>query len=268
MFAASDDVQIDIRDSIVPEHRALLVLWPCMTGNTDMYRLPVEQFNRKGISIAQFNPRGHAFSGGQFDLELCIADFDEYLQSLHMNNIPVWLLGHSAGASAVLKYGTFYKPQYRYVLVSPVLDSILSYRYLYSTDNQIEVNTIIADLCTDKEFILSIIENEKWMDRETWEKNCYRKRFDAISGKVLMGTLMEKLFIDGFNAYRDLELHRKCTILLLPENDKWFPMTVTMEIAEKNDIKSEIISESKDHYFTGAWKYVWKRILELMNSCD
>ena len=79
MFTASDGTQIDITEHIAPENRAVIVLWPCMTGNTAMYRLPVNSFGEAGISTVQFNPRGHGNSEGQFDLELCTRDLNEYL---------------------------------------------------------------------------------------------------------------------------------------------------------------------------------------------
>ncbi len=264
MFTASDGIQIDIRENPAPVQKAILVLWPCMTGNTDMYRLPVGDFNIAGISVVQFNPRGHAGSGGQFDLTRCIDDLNEYLESLHIKDIPLWFVGHSAGASAVLKYGTFYKLSYRYILVSPVLDSIESYKYLYMNQHQPEINTLISSLTSNKEFMHKLLENNEWMKHEVWEKKFCRIKINAISGNLLIGSLMEKLFIEGYNAFQDLKLHREKTTILLPVSDNWYPMTVTSELAAQNGINLETIIEAKDHYFTGAWKYVWQRILEYM----
>lgn len=266
MFIVSDGTRIDIRENFTAGHRALIVLWPCMTGSTAMYRLPVKEFNDAGISVVQFNPRGHARSEGQFDLELCLGDLHEYLRSLNTTDIPLWFAGHSAGASALLKYGTLYGSARSYILISPVLDSIESYRYLYENGNQGEANTIIASLTSGNRFILSLIENSQWMNREIWERNFYRERIDAESGKLLTGTFMQKLFIEGFNAFDDLKLHSASTSILLPLSDNWFPMTVTAELASQNGIKTETITEAGDHYFTGAWKHVWRRILEMMSQ--
>jgi len=264
MFKTSDGTQIEIVENIVTGHRSLIVLWPCMTGNTAMYRLPVKEFNNAGISVIQFNPRGHSRSGGQFDLSQCLADLSEYINSLNIGDTPLWLIGHSAGASAVLKYGTLYGTAARYILVSPVLDSIESYRYLYENGNHSEPNAIIASLTSDSGFMVSLLENSRWMNREEWEMNSYREKIDAISGEVLIGSFMQKLFIEGFNAFDDLKLHRMSTSMFLPLNDSWFPMAVTTGLASQNGIKTETITEASDHYFTGAWKYVWRRVLEMM----
>lgn len=265
MFKTSDGIQIDIRENFVVGHRALIVLWPCMTGNTAMYKLPVAIFNNAGISVIQFNPRGHSRSEGQFDLNLCLRDLHEYLSSLNIVNVPLWFIGHSAGASALLKYGTSYSSAHWYILISPVLDSIESYRYLYENGNQKEANTIIASLTSGNGFILSILENNHWMNREVWETNSYREKFDAESVKLLIGTFMQKLFIEGFNAFNDLKLHSARTSMLLPVTDNWFPMSVTTGLATQNGIKTETITEATGHYFTGAWKYVWNRVMEMMN---
>jgi pimeloyl-ACP methyl ester carboxylesterase len=237
-----------------------------MTGNTDMYRMPASEFVNSGISVIQFNPRGHAGSEGQFDLELCIRDLHEYLQSLNAGDIPVWFVGHSAGASAVLKYGTLYKSAGRYILVSPVLDSIESYRYLYEKGKQSEANILISSLTSDRELMLSILENSKWMKREVWDKNLYRDKIDAVSGTLHIGTLMEKLFLEGYNAFHDLELHREETSMMLPLSDNWFPMTLTLSLASQFGIETETVNEAGDHYFTGAWKYAWRRILDKIST--
>jgi len=264
MFTASDGTKIDIKENIIPGHRSILVLWPCMTGSTNMYRLPAAEFNNAGISVIQFNPRGHADSGGQFDLQLCIRDIHEYIDSLDTYDIPLWFAGHSAGASAILKSGTFNRSAHRYILISPVLDSIKSYRYLYENGKEAEANILIAALTDDREFMLSLLNNSRWMERDVWEMNSYKERINAISGKVLIGTLMEKLFLEGYNAFHDLEVHSAETSILFPVSDNWFPMTLTLSLAAESGIKTETIKEAGDHYFTGAWKHVWKRILEEM----
>ncbi|HPS59340.1 MAG TPA: alpha/beta fold hydrolase [Spirochaetota bacterium] len=262
MFTAPDGTLIDIKTDLVPHHRAVLVVWPCMIGSTAMYRLPVKDFNSSGISTVQFNPRGHGRSGGQFDVEQSISDLQAYLDSLKLQDTPVWMLGHSAGASCVLRHGTTYRPAHRYILVSPVLDSIGSYRYLYDQGRQSEANLLISALSTGRDLMLPILENDEWMKPEVWHQQEYREKFDRISVKIPVGTLMQKLFIEGYNTFRDLELLAEKTSIMLPLEDRWYPMDLTNSLAEKSGIRVETISEAKDHYFTGAWKHVWRMVLE------
>lgn len=266
MFTASDSTIIDIKADLVPHHRGVLVLWPCMTGSTAMYRLPVKEFNSAGISTVQFNPRGHGESGGQFDVELCVSDLHQYLETMKLHDTPVCMLGHSAGASCVLRYGTTYRPADRYILVSPVLDSIGSYRYLYDTGRQAEANLLISGLSADRDFMLHILENDEWMEPEVWQKQNYRENFDRISVKILLGTLMQKLFIEGYNTFRDLELLTDKISIILPVEDHWYPMDLTNSLAHKSRIPVETITEAKDHYFTGAWKHVWSRVLDMITA--
>lgn len=266
MFNASDSTFIDIKTDLVPHHRGILVVWPCMTGITAMYRLPVKEFNSSGISTVQYNPRGHGRSGGQFDVGQCIADLHEYINSLKMHDTPLWMLGHSAGASCVLRYGTTYGQVRKFILISPVLDSIGSYRYLYDTGREAEANFLISSFSSEKEYMLSILQNSRWMDRDEWERNGYREKFDKTSDRILIGSLMHKLFIEGYNTFRDLELLSKDTSIMLPVEDHWFPMVLTNSLAEKSRIPVETVHEAKDHYFTGAWKLVWSRVLDEINS--
>lgn len=265
MFTARDGTIIDIKADLVPRHRGVLVVWPCMTGITAMYRLPVKDFTGAGISVVQYNPRGHGRSEGQFDVELCVSDLHEYLETLKVHETPLCMLGHSAGASCVLRYGTTYMPAQKFILVSPVLDSIGSYRYLYDTGRQAEANVLISALSTDRDFMLPVLENDEWMNPGVWARENYREQFDKVSGRLLVGSLMQKLFIEGYNTFRDLELLADKTSIILPVEDHWYPMDLTNSLAHKSRIPVETIHEAKDHYFTGAWKSVWIRVLEIMS---
>jgi len=266
MFTTSDGTFLDIKADMVPHHRAVLVVWPCMTGSTAMYRLPVKEFNSLGFSVVQYNPRGHGKSDGQFDVEQCISDLNQYLDSLKLHETPICMLGHSAGASCVLRHGTTHKPAQKYILVSPVLDSIGSYRYLYDHSRQSEANFLISSFSSEKEYMMGILQDSTWMNCDEWNRNSYREKFDKTSGKILIGTLMQKLFIEGYNTYRDLELLAEKTSIIMPVEDHWFPMDLTRSLAEKSRIRVETIEEAKDHYFTGAWKFAWRRVLDMIES--
>ncbi|NLV67154.1 MAG: alpha/beta hydrolase [Spirochaetes bacterium] len=264
MFTASDGTFIDIKSDLVPHHRGVLVVWPCMTGSTAMYRLPVKDFNREGISTVQYNPRGHGASGGQFDMEQCIIDLHRYLEPLKLNDTTLFMLGHSAGASCVLRHGSTCGPAQKYILVSPVLDSAGSYRHLYDTGREDEANLLISAFSSEKDYMLGILRDSRWMNRDEWEGNGYREKFDKTSGKILIGTLMQKLFIEGYNTFRDLELLAEKTSIILPVEDHWYPMDLTNSLAHKFCIPVQTINQAKDHYFTGTWKHVWRRVLELI----
>jgi hypothetical protein len=112
--------------------------------------------------------------------------------------------------------------------------------------------------------MLQILKNDEWIKPEVWQRQDYREKFDRISVKILLGTLMQKLFIEGYNTFRDLELLAEKTSIILPLQDNWYPMELTNSLALKSGIPVETISDAKDHYFTGAWKHVWNRVLEII----
>ena len=222
-----------------------------------MYRCPVERFTSAGCSVILFNPRGHGASEGQFVPELATRDLDEFLSRYKTDSSPLCILGHSAGANAVLQFATAYGRGDHFLLVSPVLDSIESLRYMYRIGTIMEFNGIAAALTSDKKFTLSVLENEEWMEPEKWKKEEYRKRLNIISGNFHVGSFLEILFIKGYNAFDDLMYHGEKSTILLPRQDNWYPSETVRSLADRGNIRLQILQEAGDHFFTGTWGVVW-----------
>ncbi len=265
-FLTGDGTSLEILQSPVEEPRATLLMWPCMGGSVRMYRCPVDLFNKAGVSVIQFNPRGHGESGGQFVPEDAIADLGDYLFSRKRDSSPLWILGHSAGANAVLQYGTAFGGVDRFFLVSPVLDSIESLRYMYRINTILEFNEIVAALTSERDFVLDVLSNDRWMDPAIWQKNYYRHKFDDISENFRVGIFLERLFIEGYNAFEDLISQAEKTSILVAPVDTWYPFETIERLAREGNIPVHLIKKARDHFFTGGWKAVWAHLLDQLNS--
>jgi len=261
-FKTSDGMSVEVFASFVANPRATIVVWPCMGGSVLMYRCPVERFTSGGCSVILFNPRGHGASGGQFVPELAARDLHEFLSRYKTDLSPLYIIGHSAGANAALQFATGYERGDRFLLVSPVLDSIESLRYMYRIKTIAEFNMLIGAITRDRDFTLSVLENEEWMEPETWRKKDYLKRLNDISGDFHVGSFLEILFIDGYNAFDDLILHGEKSTVLLPRQDNWYPFETVKALTDRGNVRLQILQEAGDHFFTGAWGAVWDWVLE------
>ncbi len=267
IFFTSDETDIEVIADYIENPIATLVIWPCMGGSVLMYRCPVEQFNKAGISVIRFNPRGHGNSSGQFVPEAAIADLNEFIGVNKRDDSPIYIVGHSAGANAVLQYGTAFGDVDRFILISPVLDSIESLRYMYQQKTIMEFNVLISALTSDKDLIHHVLADSMWMAPEIWESKNYRERLDAVSFEFKVGIFLERLFIQGYNTFPDLVLHGDKSTILLPKKDNWYPKETVMRLSAENSIPVVTMSEANDHFFTGAWKTVWDWVREDMDLC-
>lgn len=269
IFYTKEGIPLEIEFNAAENPRSCLVVWPCMGGSFRMYRVPLESFNRLGISVLLYNPRGHGESSGQATADQLIDDLEYCVNKNGLNEIPLVITGHSAGANLALKFGSRMNLIERFFLVAPVLDSCESLRYMYRRGTIHEFTSIIAQLAVDPAPVRAVLENEQWLDPVYWENEKIRQRLDNASGKFLVGTFLEKLFLPTHNAYDDLGRHGKKTTIILSTEDNWYPRQRVDGLCEKHGIRRQMIPAAGDHFFTGAWKDVWNFILaELAGRAD
>jgi len=261
-YISFDSTEIEIMYAKASSQTGCLVIWPCTGGAYQMYHLPVEKFLHHGISVIQFNPRGHGGSAGQMDYGKSIKDLLLFLKEHHDDTIPLTFMGHSGGAGALLAAGSIYGKADKYILVSPVLDSRESLEYMYRLGTIMEFNNLLAEYASDRESVLKILENPQWMDTDLWQSKGYRSYLDGLSGDMLIGTFLEHLFINGFNAYDDLINFSDRTRILIAEDDNWYPLERTVNMARENSIPVSTVSGANDHYFTEAWGNVWEIVFD------
>jgi len=122
-FLTKDDIRLEVLGAVPGNSLACMVVWPCMGGAVQMYRVPVENFTDRGIACILYNPRGHGRSGGEMEIRSALSDLEEIIQTHIPSKTPLVIVGHSAGANACLQFAASYYPPEKFVLIAPVLDS-------------------------------------------------------------------------------------------------------------------------------------------------
>ncbi len=257
LHKTNDQVNIELIIDRCEEPKGIIVVWPCTMGDVRMYRVPQDHFNKKGYSSILFNPRGHGNSGGLFDIRECINDLESFIYKFNTKKLPLISVGHSGGCGGLLDIGMRQTTK-KYFLIAPVLDSRKSLFYMYKNSSIHEFNMMLAVKSLDKNFVLSTLESDWWLDPDVWKSNKLRKKLDDVSGNKI-GHFLEKLFIQGISGYNNLKFQKNSVELILPSEDNWYPLNSTIDFAQKHDIPI-IENLGKDHYFTKSWKNVWEHI--------
>ena len=256
-FLTKNGVRLEVLGA-VPEHaRACLVVWPCMGGAVQMYRVPVEKFAAFGCACILYNPRGHGRSEGQMEMQAALSDLDEIIQAYVSLATPLVMVGHSAGANACLKFGARYRPPKQFVLIAPVLDSRESLFSMYQRKTITEFIDILCAQTHDDTLVRRVLADEKWLEADVWKSHGYRHMLDDVPARLRVGTFLENLFLPGHNAFEELERFAGCTHILMAEEDTWYPAATIRGLARTYGIPIEILTEAQDHFFNGAWERVW-----------
>jgi len=133
---------------------------------------------------------------------------------------------------------------------------------MYERDTIHEFTSIIAQLSIDPVPVRAVLKDEKWLDPDYWKTEKLGRRLDDASGKFLVGTFMENLFLPTHNAYDELARHGKITTVILSTDDNWYPRKRIDMLCEANGIRRHLIPAAKDHFFTNAWKDVWDFLIQ------
>ncbi len=261
-FNTRDNIPLEIEYHPAENPRTCLVVWPCMAGSYRMYRTPVKSFTDKNISVLLYNPRAHGESGGQLTRTSSPDDLEYILEENGLTTVPLLIAAHSAGANAALKFAVLKQHIAHLYLVAPVLDSCESLEHMYDCGTINEFNLRVAEFALEKEFVLTVLHDRRWMDKDYWHSENLKRRLNDISGRFLIGSFLEELFIPTHNAFGELAACRNKSTILLATDDHWYPRRRINELSDKHGISSRIIPEAGDHFFTGAWKTVWQIVLE------
>ncbi len=264
-FLTSDGVQLEVLGSVPENAGACLIVWPCMGGAVQMYRVPVEKFAAAGVACILYNPRGHGRSGGQMEIETALSDLEEILHKHISPEIPLVVVAHSAGANAGLQFGARIRPPEKFVLVAPVLDSRESLFSMYQRNTIYEFIDILCANTDDGTVVRKVLADDQWLNAEVWESRGYRQLLDDVPARLKVGTFLEKLFLPGHNAFEELAMFARRTRILVAPDDTWYPAATTGGLALWHSIPIETVAEAQNHFFTGAWERVWADVLRLMS---
>jgi pimeloyl-ACP methyl ester carboxylesterase len=263
-FLTGDGVQLEVLGTVPENPPACLIVWPCMGGAVQMYRVPVAKFISLGCACILYNPRGHGRSEGQMEIETALSDLDEIIRKYIPSGTPLTMVAHSAGANASLQFGARCRPLEKFVLVAPVLDSRESLFSMYQRNTISEFTDILCANTEDGTLVRKVLADETWLDAEVWNSRNYRRLLDEVPARILVGTFLEKLFLPGHNAFEELGMFARQTRIFTAPEDTWYPAATTGGLALWHGIPIETITEAQNHFFTGGWERVWTEVLRLI----
>ncbi|EMJ88525.1 alpha/beta fold hydrolase [Leptospira meyeri] len=248
------------------EMRGVLVLWPSTGGNARSFRIRDSELETLGLRLIRFNPPSHGNSKGIYDPKSAIQLLDAYLTKYGYKNKDLYGIGHSGGGAALMMYAKEV-PFQKLFLLSPILDSVLSLRYLYKSHSIEEFSRLlllpgISDDEVPNKQILETLSNPQWLETgKVGHLNVpiqnSRIRLEDLS------QFLKKLFLPGFVVDGLVIQKRTNYTIFLPKEDKWFPKENTISFAKENGLNCIEIPEAPDHFFSTSWLMVWKQIKEI-----
>ncbi|TGL65160.1 alpha/beta hydrolase [Leptospira jelokensis] len=256
---------LEVIESGVPsaEAKGILILWPSTGGNSRSFRIRDSELVSYGLRLVRFNPPSHGNSGGTYDPKTAIYLLDEYLTEKNYLGKPLYGIGHSGGGAALLMYAKQTSFQ-KLFLLSPILDSVLSLKYLYESDSIEEFSRLLllpnlSDGEPPNKQILETLTTPDWLesggvDHLSFPVKNVRIQVDSLA------SFLRNLFLPGFQVESGMYEKRTNVTIFLPAEDKWFPKTHTVDFAKRNQFRILEIPEAPDHFFSQSWLSVWKEI--------
>lgn len=245
------------------EAKGILILWPSTGGNARSFRIRDSELITHGLRLIRFNPPSHGNSDGIYDPKVAISLLYDYLKAKQYLNHRLFGIGHSGGGAALLLLAKQI-PFQKLFLLSPILNSVLSLKFLYESDSIEEFSRLLLQPeVADDEFpnnlILNTLSNSDWLVTGKVDPLSFPIKNTRIQVASL-AEFLRNLFLPGFQVSEgDLAHHSEVTIFL-PKEDKWFPKENTIQFAKKNQIRVVEILEAPDHFFSRSWLRVWNEI--------
>lgn len=262
-FYTEDNVYLDVLiDQPEMETKGLILVYPCIGGNTRLYSVPTKELNAKGYAVLQYNPRSHAKSGGSMLMGLALDDLNFLLEEFHFTKLPIYVVAHSAGANAVLRFEKDIYNIVKMLLIQPVPSFRDSMLYMYEKGTNEEFIRAISKWVGDKSQLSNMLCDTQWLDPQYWQNNYYSERINNLSTGLSLGSFLEDFYITGTDVYDKFSEYRDEITVLLSNQDNWFPYDKLNRLCIENQLDFYEIAKAKDHYFFGAWNFVWIRVLK------
>ncbi len=226
-----------------------------------MYGIPYIELNELGVSVLEFHPPAHGRSSGQMTMARALRCFEWLLAHFHVRG-PVFVLGHSAGANAVMQYANRFgdlKPRAAF-FVQPVFEFRHSAQYMYRNGFQTELIAAISKWVTDVRLLTDLLSTEQWLDREHWDSNELRHRIDKISQGILLGEFLEDFYLHTHDVSGSLASFGGAS-LFVSMRDHWYDPKLIVDIADYSHVPYTLCGDAEDHYFRSAWPSVWSKVI-------
>ncbi|EMY63105.1 alpha/beta hydrolase family protein [Leptospira terpstrae serovar Hualin str. LT 11-33 = ATCC 700639] len=245
------------------EMRGVLVLWPSTGGNARSFRIRDSELEAMGLRLIRFNPPSHGNSQGIYDPKTSIQLLDGYLKRNGYLNKELYGIGHSGGGAALMMYAN--QIPFRHLfLLSPILDSVLSLRFLYESGSIEEFSRLllqpgIPDEETPNKQILKTLSTSQWLEDGKIQHLNVSIQNSRIQVQDL-SQFLKNLFLPGFVVDGSLIQKRTQYTIFLPKVDLWFPKEYSSDFANAHGLSCIEIPEAPDHFFSSSWLTVWKQI--------
>lgn len=245
------------------EAKGIVILWPSTGGNARSFRIRDSELELLGLRLVRFNPPSHGNSKGIYDPKTAISLLDVYLKERGYTNKELYGIGHSGGGAALMMYAKEV-PFLKLFLLSPILDSVLSLRFLYESGSIEEFSRLlllpgVSDLESPNKQILETLSNPQWLV----DGNVDHLNVPIQNTRICLDDLslfLKNLFLPGFVVDTSVIQKRTSYTIFLPKEDTWFPKVYTTRFAKENGLNCIEISEAPDHFFSSTWLTVWKQI--------
>ncbi|WP_244934598.1 alpha/beta fold hydrolase [Leptospira vanthielii] len=260
---SSDFLEIIESGASQAQMRGVLVFWPSTGGNARSFRIRDSELETLGLRLIRFNPPSHGNSEGIYDPNSAIQLLDGYLKERGYLNKDLYGIGHSGGGAALMMYAN--QIPFRHLfLLSPILDSVLSLRFLYESNSIEEFSRLlllpgVSEMVTPNKQILETLSTPQWLEDGKIQHLTVSIKNSRIQ-MLDLSLFLKNLFLPGFVVDGSLIQKQTKYTIFLPKEDRWFPKDYTENFAKQNGLDCMEIPDAPDHFFSSSWLTVWKQI--------
>jgi len=257
LLLAPDNTRLDAPYARATSPQGTLIVYPGIGGTTRMFSVPYNELEELGISLLEFHPPAHGRSTGQMTMAHALNYFEWTLKHFEISG-PIFSLGHSAGANALMQYQTRFGkllPRMSF-FVQPVFDFTESAKYMYCHGYRGDLLAAISRWVTDSAALAEYLATADWLDHDYWTANQLRQKIDAISRGILLGEFLEDFYLQDNNVARILPTVGNAKVYV-SRNDHWYDPERICSLADHAGVPYSILPEAQDHYFRGGWTGVW-----------
>lgn len=243
--------------------KAILLVWPSTGGNARSFRIRESELLDLGLHLIRYNPPSHGNSIGTYDPKIAIKLLYEYLLNHNLLSHKIFGIGHSGGGAGLMNLASKIRIDSLYLL-SPILDSVESLRYLYSQGkieefSQLLLSNDFSESEIPNSIILETLSTDHWLNSGLVDHLDFPIQNNRIYVESL-SLFLKNLFLPGFTISEELIKKDTQYRIFLPETDHWFSKEFTESFASKCGITVIEIQKAKDHFFSSSFLDVWRLI--------
>ncbi len=211
-LTAKDGIQLFIRENTPPQYKAIICIVHGFGEHGGRYKHVADFFNKQGFAVLAIDNRGHGKSEGKRghtpNFDSYLDDIDVFLADTkqRLNDVPMFLYGHSMGGNLTLNYvirrqPTFlrgliaasawirlaFEPKPIMITMGKLMRSILP---TFTQDSGLDVNTISRDKAVVEAYIKDPLVHSKITAAAGMAMTDSAAFLDTFAGAMPIPTLM------------------------------------------------------------------------------